>query len=302
MGFLEADNLSEDDVAYLRQYDIHIQKACGERIAIAAKGENPSFRVLVDTWENAYCKNREELKALQMENAESLSDLVLPYTIIEIKWGTKKEPAHCHKFMPDCKKNFCKKHDRIQSDNPKEYFKVFQRNNLLLDEEDLSRCNMKTYRVCLFNVQNNICNKNPARTVQALMHMFKNCLEFQVDLVAGDANGTAYRLGEGKPINPIQGAYNIAFQKIYGHFNNYARNGRGWSDGEPDPLTGRVGWSIERIDHRHITCNGISDYFSVMTNSDLNTSHENTDVIVGTVLMYGHSIEKKDIAKYRLRL
>ena len=62
-------------------------------------------------------------------------------------------------------------------------------------EDDVEHCGMTQFRSCVFHMSSRVASKTPALLHEAMGATLADCLHYQVDLIAGDANMAAYRIG-----------------------------------------------------------------------------------------------------------
>ena len=62
-------------------------------------------------------------------------------------------------------------------------------------EEDIERCGMPVFRICVFHMSAKVASKKPALMREAMGVMLADCFHFQVDYITGDANMACYRTG-----------------------------------------------------------------------------------------------------------
>ena len=102
--------------------------------------------------------------------------LPLSYWVVEIRYGKCPSAAAIRKTGSNLQ-------DR------------FSRNHM---EDDIERCGMPVFRVCVFHMSAKVASKKPALMHEAMGVMLADCFHFQVDYITGDANMAGYRTGGSK--------------------------------------------------------------------------------------------------------
>ena len=111
-----------------------------------------------------------------MREPEVHQYLPLSYWVVEIRYGKCPTAAAIRKTGSNLQ-------DR------------FSRNHM---EDDIERCGMPVFRVCVFHMSSKVASKKPALTHEAMGVTLADCFHFQVDYITGDANMAGYRTGGSK--------------------------------------------------------------------------------------------------------
>ena len=159
---LEASNVDIEEVAYLVRHGWYMQSNMGRGIMIMAR-TNQAYESI-------------EHLAGPMCEPEVHQYLPLSYWVVEIRYGKCPSAAAIRKTgsnLQDC----------------------FSRNHM---EDDIERCGMPVFRVCVFHMSAKVASKKPALMHEAMGVMLADCFHFQVDYITGDANMAGYRTGGSK--------------------------------------------------------------------------------------------------------
>ena len=62
-------------------------------------------------------------------------------------------------------------------------------------EDDIERCGMQVFRICVFHMSLQISSKKPALMHEDMGVKLADCFHYQVDYITGDANMSGYRTG-----------------------------------------------------------------------------------------------------------
>ena len=159
---LEASNVDIEEVAYLVRHGWYMQSNMGRDIMIMAR-TNQAYESI-------------EHLAGPMCEPEVHQYLPLSYWVVEIRYGKCPTAAAIRKTGSNLQ-------DR------------FSRNHM---EDDIERCGMPVFRVCVFHMSSKVASKKPALMHEAMGVMLADCFHFQVDYITGDANMAGYRTGGSK--------------------------------------------------------------------------------------------------------
>ena len=80
------------------------------------------------------------------------------------------------------------------------------------EEEPLRRGRMNMTRVCVYHVNQNHMGKSPAMCGEVIARMVWECLNFEVDIMAGDGNKAAYLT---TPKNPGVPTYEVSLLQFW---------------------------------------------------------------------------------------
>ena len=187
---LEASNVDIEEVAYLVRHGWYMQSNMGHDIMIMTR-TNQAYEVI-------------EHLAGPMCEPEVHQYLPLSYWVVEIRYGKCPSAAAIRKTGSNLQ-------DR------------FSRNHM---EEDIERCGMPVFRICVFHMSAKVASKKPALMHEAMGVVLADCFHFQVDYITGDANMACYRTGGSR-----QGSSSIrdsCFQEMVRYYlkaYNAAQNG-----------------------------------------------------------------------------
>ena len=187
---LEAGNVDIKEVSYLVRHGWYLQCNMGQDIMIMTR-TNQAYAVI------------EHLAGPRCE-PEAHQYLLLSSWVVEIRYGKCPSAAAIRKTGSNLQ-------DR------------FSRNHM---EEDIERCGMPVFRICVFHMSAKVASKKPALMREAMGVMLADCFHFQVDYITGDANMACYRTGGSK-----QGSTSIrdsCFQEMVRYYlkaYNAARSG-----------------------------------------------------------------------------
>ena len=159
---LEASNVDIEEVAYLVRHGWYMQSNMGRDIMIMARTNQADASI--------------EHLAGPMCEPEVHQYLPLSYWVVEIRYGKCPSAAAIRKTGSNLQ-------DR------------FSRNHM---EDDIERCGMPVFRVCVFHMSAKVASKKPALMHEAMGVMLADCFHFQVDYITGDANMAGYRTGGSK--------------------------------------------------------------------------------------------------------
>ena len=159
---LEASNVDIEEVSYLVRHGWYMQSNMGRDIMIMAR-TNQAYASI-------------EHLAGPMREPEVHQYLPLSYWVVEIRYGKCPSAAAIRKTGSNLQNRFSRNHM----------------------EDDIERCGMPVFRVCVFHMSAKVASKTPALMHEAMGVMLADCFHFQVDYITGDANMAGYRTGGSK--------------------------------------------------------------------------------------------------------
>ena len=187
---LEANNVDIEEVSYLCRHGWYTQSNMGRDIMIMTRTSQAYAYV--------------EHLAGPMREPEVHQYLPLSYWVAEIRYGKSPTAAAIRKTGSNLQDRFARSHM----------------------EEDIERCGMPVFRICVFHMSAKVASKKPALMHEAMGVTLADCFQYQVDYITGDANTAGYRTGGSK-----QGSTSIrdsCFQKMVRYYlkaYNAAQNG-----------------------------------------------------------------------------
>ena len=155
-------NLDIEEAAYLVRHGWYMQRNKGQDITIMTRTNMVGEYV--------------EHLAGPVARPSVHQHLPLSYWVVEIRYGRAPTQATIRKTGSDLQGRF-------------------SRNYM---EDDLERCGMQVFRVCVFHMSAKIASKKPALTHEAMGIMLADCFHYQVNYITGDANMAGYRTGGSK--------------------------------------------------------------------------------------------------------
>ena len=187
---LEANNVDLEEVAYLVRHGWYAQF-------------NKGHDIMIMTRTNECFQNIEHLAGSRC-TPDVHQYLPLSYWVVEIRYGKCPTAAAIRKLGSNLQ-------DR------------YERSHM---EEDIERCGMPVFRMCVFHMSAKVAAKKPALMHEAMGVMLADCFHFQVDYITGDANMSTFRTGGSR-----QGSTSIrdsCFQEMVRYYlkaYNAAQNG-----------------------------------------------------------------------------
>ena len=153
--------------------------------------------------------------------------------------------------------------------------------------EELKRAKMTMTRVCIYHVGQNNIGKSPAMCGEVIAHMIWECLNFEVDIIAGDGNKAAYLTTPKKPGIPT---YEVSLLQFWiDRLVRTATQARKKIDADSVPVRAKHFISASYMDltylHQYLSKVKSVDYDQKL----IDKTTDKGDCCMMTLLEWGHS-------------